>query len=203
MFDLFVQGDRTLARSQGGFGVGLTLVKRLVDMHEGRVTVHSGGPGQGSVFSIYLPAVSGVTPAAQVERPSRAADSLRRRVLIVDDNVDAADSVALILKAAGYDVRCVYDGPSVLNVAKVYRPDIVVLDIGLPGKDGYEVARELRAHAEFRETPIVAVTGYGQESDRRRSQQVGINLHLTKPVDPVLLQQFVSGRRDRADQSQS
>jgi CheY-like chemotaxis protein len=119
--------------------------------------------------------------------------ALRKRVLVVDDNVDAAESIAMILRESGYDVRCVHDGPSALQAAKAYRPDVVVLDIGLPGMSGYDVARQLREQPEFRRTPLVAVTGYGQEEDRRLSQEAGFDHHLTKPVDPDALQAFVSG----------
>jgi CheY-like chemotaxis protein len=119
-------------------------------------------------------------------------DALRKRVLVVDDNVDAAESVAMILRLTGYDVRCTYDGMSALDAAKLYHPHVVVLDIGLPGISGYEVARRLRLDPEFQATPLVAVTGYGQEVDRRRSKNAGIDYHLTKPVDPATLQQLVA-----------
>jgi CheY-like chemotaxis protein len=122
----------------------------------------------------------------------RVTDALRRRVLVVDDNVDAAKSIAMILNLSGYDVRCVHDGPSALQAARAYRPDVVVLDIGLPGMSGYEVAQQLRATPEFKRTPLVAVTGYGQEEDRRRSNEVVINHHLTKPVDANARQAFVA-----------
>jgi CheY-like chemotaxis protein len=195
IFDLFLQGDRSLARSQGGLGIGLTLVKRLVEMHGGSVTVASSGAGQGSEFTIRLYALpegqSSDALGAPGMRP-HVTDALRKRVLVVDDNVDAAESIAMILRLSGYDVRCVYDGPSVLKAAKSYRPDVVVLDIGLPGLSGYDVARELREQPEFRRTPLVAVTGYGQEEDRRRSQEAGFDYHLTKPVDPEVLQAFVA-----------
>ena len=123
---------------------------------------------------------------------ARVTDALRRRVLVVDDNVDAADSVAMILRLSGYDVRCTYDGVSALDAAKAYHPDVVVLDIGLPGLSGYEVARRLRLDPEFEATPLVAVTGYGQDVDRRRSEQAGIDYHLTKPVDPVTLKRLLT-----------
>jgi CheY-like chemotaxis protein len=113
-------------------------------------------------------------------------------VLVVDDNVDAAETIAMLLRASGYEAHCIYDGPSVLEAAKEYRPDVVVLDIGLPGMSGYEVARALRAEPEFRRTPLVAVTGYGQDEDRRRSQEAGFDYHLTKPVDPKALEAFVA-----------
>jgi two-component system CheB/CheR fusion protein len=195
VFELFVQGDRSLARSQGGLGIGLTLVKRLVELHGGRVTATSPGPGQGSEFTVRLPALSEEQAhpgAGALGTQSHFAKPIRKRVLVVDDNVDAAESIAMILRVSGYDVQCVYDGPSVLQVAKVYRPDVVVLDIGLPGMSGYDVAKQLRRHAEFGRIPLVAVTGYGQEEDRRRTQEAGFDCHLTKPVDPDALQAFVA-----------
>jgi CheY-like chemotaxis protein len=195
IFDVFVQGDRSLSRSQGGLGIGLTLVRRLVEMHGGTVAVSSAGLGYGSEFVIRLPAVTEMQtrefPSAPRMQP-RATDALRRRVLVVDDNVDAATSIAMILKLTGYDVHCVYDGPSALKAAEVYRPDAVVLDIGLPGMSGYEVAKQLRERPDFKRTPLVAVTGYGQDEDRQRSLEVGFNHHLTKPVDPNALQAFVA-----------
>jgi PAS domain S-box-containing protein len=191
LFELFVQGEHALARSQGGLGIGLTLVKRLVEMHEGTVSVLSEGEGRGSEFRIRLPALARrpAAPGAAVAIPGcgRA-----HRVLVVDDNVDAADSIAKILRLFGHDVRCEYDGHSALAAARDYTPDVVVLDIGLPGMDGYEVASRLRS-MDGRSLRIVAVTGYGQEEDRRRSRESGFDQHLTKPVDPDALQAFVSG----------
>jgi two-component system CheB/CheR fusion protein len=195
VFDLFVQADASLARSEGGLGVGLTLVKRLAEMHGGSVSAASAGLGHGSEFTIRLPRVSHDEVCAggtAGEASPRVTDALRKRVLVVDDNVDAAESVAMILRLTGYDVRCTYDGVSALDAAKAYHPDVVVLDIGLPGISGYEVARRLRLDPEFEETPLVAVTGYGQDVDRRRSQSAGIDYHLTKPVDPATLQQLLA-----------
>jgi two-component system CheB/CheR fusion protein len=195
VFELFVQADASLARSEGGLGVGLTLVKRLAEMHGGTVAAASEGLGKGSEFTIRLPRVAHEDACAGVaEGPARArvTDALRKRVLVVDDNVDAAESVAMILRLSGYDVRCTYDGVSALDAAKAYHPDVVVLDIGLPGISGYEVARRLRLDPEFEETPLVAVTGYGQDVDRRRSRNAGIDYHLTKPVDPATLQQLLA-----------
>jgi PAS domain S-box-containing protein len=194
IFDVFVQGDRSLARSQGGLGIGLTLVKRLVEMHGGTVAVSSAGLGHGSEFVLRFPALTEWRTRETHGRAAqpRATDALRRRVLVVDDNVDAATSIAMILKLSGYDVHCVYDGPSALEAAEAYRPDAVVLDIGLPGMSGYEVAKRLRERPDFQHTPLVAVTGYGQDEDRQRSAEVGFNHHLTKPVDPNALQAFVA-----------
>jgi PAS domain S-box-containing protein len=195
IFDVFVQGDRSLARSQGGLGIGLTLVKRLIEMHGGAVAASSAGLGEGSEFVIRLPALSEAQVRRVQERPGaqpRIADAPTRRVLVVDDNVDAAKSIAMILKRNGYDVHCVHDGPSALEAAHAYRPDVVVLDIGLPGMSGYEVAQHLRATPEFKGVSLIAVTGYGQDEDRRRSKEVGFDHHLTKPVDLNALQGFVT-----------
>jgi two-component system CheB/CheR fusion protein len=195
VFDLFVQADASLARSEGGLGVGLTLVRRLAEMHGGSAAASSAGLGQGSEFTIRLPAVShdeACAGAPQVPLRPHVTDALRKRVLVVDDNVDAAESVGMILRLSGYDVRCAYDGISALDTAKAYHPDVVVLDIGLPGISGYEVARRLRLDPEFESTPLVAVTGYGQEADRRRSLNAGIDYHLTKPVDPATLQRLLA-----------
>lgn len=194
IFDLFVQGDHSLARSQGGLGIGLTLVRKLVEMHGGSVAVASAGPGAGSEFTVRLPALPAERVTEHVGVPTARAhvtDALRKRVLVVDDNVDAAESIAMILRVSGYDVRCVFDGPSVLRAAQTYHPDVVVLDIGLPGLSGYDVARTLRKEPEFKRTPIVALTGYGQDEDRRRAKEAGFDFHMTKPVDPEQLQAFV------------
>ncbi len=176
-------------------GMGLTLVKRLVEMHGGSVLAQSGGTGKGSEFTVRLPTSSAAgheTEAAAAEKPeSKGA----RRVLVVDDNIDAAESMALILKMSGYDTQCAYDGPSALDAAQYYQPDVVVLDIGLPDISGYEVARQLRAQPQFRHLPVVAVTGYGQEADRRQSREAGIDEHLTKPVDPAALEAFIATSR--------
>jgi PAS domain S-box-containing protein len=195
LFDVFFQGDRSLARSQGGLGIGLTLVKRLVELHGGTVAASSAGLGEGSEFVIRLPALSVAHTREAIEQyriQPRVTDALRRRVLVVDDNVDAAKSIAMILRFTGCEVHCVYDGPSALEAAQTYRPDVVVLDIGLPGMSGYEVAERLREQPEFKDTPLVAVTGYGQDEDRRRSKQVGIDHHLSKPVNANALQALVA-----------
>jgi PAS domain S-box-containing protein len=195
IFDLFVQGEQGGA-SQGGLGIGLTLVKRAVALHGGSVSAFSSGPGRGSEFVVRLP-LAGPAEAGGAsggEPGPRATDALLRRVLVVDDNVDAAESIAAILRLSGFSVRCVYDGTSAVDAAQASVPDVVVLDIGLPDISGYEVARRLRASPRTRHVPLVAVTGYGQESDRRRSSEAGIDHHLTKPVDPEALQAFVAGR---------
>jgi PAS domain S-box-containing protein len=197
IFDLFVQGDRTLARSQGGLGVGLTVVRRLVELHNGKVSATSAGPGKGSEFTVVLPVVEGA--ATHCERGMQGepkSASTARKVLVVDDNVDACDSVAMILTAYGYDVRCLYDGLTVLPTAMQWRPDVIILDIGLPGMSGLEVCVQLRQQAQFQSTPLAALTGYGQDEDQRRSQQAGFDVHMTKPVDPQALCQWLAQQLD-------
>jgi PAS domain S-box-containing protein len=182
IFDLFTQAERSLDRAQGGLGVGLTVVQKLVEMHRGRVEAYS-ALGQGSEFVVRLPVVQlpeRSPPPTPVETVKRLAPSCR--VLVVDDNVDQADSVALLLRASGHDVRVAYSGPTALEAALACRPDIVLMDIGLPEMDGYEVARRLRQQASLKDTVMVAMTGYGQESDRQRSHEAGFDHHLVKPV---------------------
>jgi len=195
VFDLFVQGDRSLERSQGGLGIGLTLVERLVELHEGRVSAYSAGPGQGSEFTVRLPLAPAPLRPETARRREEAEVATRdrpRRVLVVDDNLDACESIALILGLGGYDAKCVHDGPSVLPAALDWRPDAIVLDIGLPGMSGYEVARQLRAHEELRGVMLLAMTGYGQQADRQRAQEAGFDRHVTKPVDPQQLQDMLA-----------
>ena len=193
IFDLFVQGDRTLDRSQGGLGIGLSVVKRLVEMHEGEVVARSAGLGQGSAFEIRLPLV---------ERPSaEAAESGRlppkpARLLIVDDNQDAADSLALLMELEGHQVSAVYTAQAALEQARTFMPSVVLLDIGLPEMDGYEVARRMRAMPELRGVKLVAVTGYGQPEDRRRTRDAGFDDHLTKPVDLSNVERTIAGLSD-------
>ena len=193
IFDLFVQGDRTLERAQGGLGIGLTLVRRLVELHQGTVAASSAGAGRGSEFVVTLPIAPAAAGAGATAFSPEQADgsTAGSRVLVVDDNVDACESVAMILRAYGFDVRCLHDGPSVLSTALLWCPDVIVLDIGLPGMSGFEVAVQLRQHAQLRRTPLAALTGYGQEEDQRRSAQAGFDLHLTKPVDPVALHEYL------------
>ncbi len=194
IFDLFVQGDRSLERSQGGLGIGLTVVRRLVELHGGTISVHSEGVGKGSEFVVRLPALpESAQPnhTAKASGPSSAPRSARR-VLVVDDNVDAAESVAMLLRMWGHEVRLAHTGPDALVAAEEFSPEIVVLDIGLPGMSGYEVARRLRQQPTFARTVLAAVTGYGQEEDRRRSQDAGFNYHLTKPVEPETLLRLVA-----------
>jgi two-component system CheB/CheR fusion protein len=205
VFDLFTQVDHSLDRAQGGLGVGLTLVKSLVEMHGGSVEAHSDGPGTGSEFVIRLP----LSPARIEDRESKREDreagngdprssilgdpSTPRalRVLVVDDNPDAADSLAMLLRLEGHDVRIARDGRAALEGAQAYLPRVVLLDIGLPGLDGYSVARHLREQPGTRDALLVAISGYGQEEDRQRSRQAGFDHHLVKPIDFSELQQVM------------
>jgi CheY-like chemotaxis protein/anti-sigma regulatory factor (Ser/Thr protein kinase) len=180
IFELFVQGDQSLAHTSGGLGIGLTLVHRLVTLHRGRVSAHSEGPGRGSEFTITLPlsrAAAAPATAAPPERGPAAA------VLLIEDNADARQSLRTLLEQEGHRVDEAEDGLSGLARAEATEPDIVLVDIGLPSLDGYEVARRIRS----RRGPvpiIVAITGYGQADDRRRSLEAGFDAHLTKPVAP-------------------
>jgi PAS domain S-box-containing protein len=192
IFDLFTQGARSLARSQGGLGIGLCLVHRLVEMHRGTVMAYS-ALGQGSEFVVRLPMV--VSPASQPPSPPQeTAEPTERslRVLVVDDNVDTAQSLGMLLKVSGHQVRMAYTGPTALEAALDYRPNVVLLDIGLPGMDGYEVAKRIRQQPVLQNVVLVAMTGYGQDTDRKHSQEVGFNAHLVKPADFGTVQQILA-----------
>jgi signal transduction histidine kinase/DNA-binding response OmpR family regulator len=189
VFDLFTQVDRSLDRSQGGLGIGLTLVRQLVEMHGGTVEAHSDGPNQGSEFVVRLPALMREQTQTQSTNGTAAARTAtpNRRVLVVDDNADGAESLALLLRLSGHHVQIAHDGLAALESAQSFRPEIVLLDIGLPGVDGYEVARRLKQDPVTQTIHIIAVTGYGQEADRLRAQEAGFDHHLVKPVDPEVL----------------
>ncbi len=191
MFELFAQGNRSLARSEGGLGIGLTVVRSLTQMHGGSIHATSEGPGQGSEFVVRLPAVPAPTPPDAVPVAATDAGTTEEakpiRVLVVDDNVDSARGTAKILARSGYDVQVAYDGPSAVENAILHQPSFVFLDIGLPGMNGYEVAVRLRQEPGLKEVMLVAVSGYGEEGDRRRSREAGFDQHLVKPVDPIVL----------------
>jgi signal transduction histidine kinase/ActR/RegA family two-component response regulator len=195
VFDLFTQADRTLDRAEGGLGIGLTLVKRLVELHGGNVEARSEGLGRGAEFIVRLPVLSAPTTTSDRSRKSDVgnAEGLERslRILIVDDNVDAADSVAMLLGMEGHQTRTVNTARAALLAAPEFKPEVVLLDIGLPEMDGYEVARRLRAQNGADLMRLVAVTGYGQPGDRRRAQDAGFDEHMVKPVEPSALQAFL------------
>jgi signal transduction histidine kinase/DNA-binding response OmpR family regulator len=195
IFDPFTQVDRTLARSHGGLGIGLTLVRRLVEMQNGKVTVRSEGRNRGSEFTVRLPATTEAAEAAASFRASPGPSPAGLRVLVVDDNRDVADSTASIMRMNGCDVHVAYDGKAALESVQRLRPDAVLLDIGLPAIDGYLVAEHIRAQPENGCTMIVAVSGYGQEQDRMRSKSVGFDYHVVKPIDPTVLAGLVGSLR--------
>jgi CheY-like chemotaxis protein/anti-sigma regulatory factor (Ser/Thr protein kinase) len=193
IFDLFTQANRSLDRSQGGLGIGLSLVQRLVEMHRGKVEVHSKGLGMGTEFTVRLP----LPPSPAPEPPSAPTGSAERpahsgRVLVVDDNVDSAEILAKLLRHSGHDVRTAYTGPSALEAAAAHPPDVVLLDIGLPGLNGYEVARRLRQQPRLEGVRLVAMTGYGQESDLQLTREAGFDSHLLKPVDFLKVRELLT-----------
>jgi PAS domain S-box-containing protein len=192
-FDPFVQGSRELARSGGGLGIGLTLVRRIVELHGGQVAVASAGIGRGTRFTVTLP-LAVAQPAAAPQPPTAAAPAppRRRHILVVDDNRDAADSLAELLRMVGHDVVLAHDGAQALEVAAANLPDTVLLDLGLPGMDGYEVARRLRERPDLARARLIALTGYGQASDRHATSEAGFEAHLVKPVDFVELERLLA-----------
>jgi signal transduction histidine kinase/ActR/RegA family two-component response regulator len=188
VFDLFTQADHSLARSQGGLGIGLTLVRKLVEMMGGTVTARSEGLGRGSEFVVRLPMLPPAVRAANGHPKADAALHQRTlRVLVVEDVAEVADMLILLLQFWGHDVRAVQDGASALIAARTYQPDVILLDLGLPGLDGYDVARQLRQEPSLGKPLLIAVTGYGSEDDRRRTREAGFDHHLIKPVDPDAL----------------
>jgi PAS domain S-box-containing protein len=198
IFELFMQADAGLARTEGGLGVGLTLARRIVEMHGGSIQARSEGVGRGATFVVHLPALE--QPSGVPEGPGQKQDASThvdaRSVLVVDDNRDAADSVAALLELRGHRVWVAYDGPSALAIAAERSPEVVLLDIGLPGMNGYEVATRLREMERTRSSTIVALTGYGQEEDRQRSEQTRFDAHLVKPVDSETLYRLIERAGD-------
>ena len=186
VFDLFTQGERSLERTQGGLGIGLSLVKGLVEMHGGTVSAHSEGPGRGSRFVVRLPAT--LRRAAPVRAAaSPPAGDRPQRILVVEDNLDAAEAMQMLLAADGHQVTVVNDGAAALATARRLEPETILLDIGLPGVNGYDLAAQLRADPQTRAARLIAVSGYGQQRDVERSSAAGFDLHLVKPVDPSRL----------------
>jgi signal transduction histidine kinase/ActR/RegA family two-component response regulator len=187
VFDLFAQADRTLDRSQGGLGIGLTVARKLAEMHGGTISASSNGLGCGATFTVRLPLCDSPEILQQSAAPSLDRDGQTKlRILLVDDNRDTALSGAQLLEKLGHDVEVAFDGPSAIELARSFRPQALLLDIGLPGMTGYEVARQLRREG-FEHTKIVAISGYGQPDDRQRSREAGFDEHLVKPVDPAAL----------------
>lgn len=189
IFDLFTRAHRSAERPQGGLGIGLTLVRELAEMHGGSVEAKSAGPNQGSEFVVRLPLLRNATRAGQPLR-KQAGRETPRRIVLIDDNIDAAESLAMLLRLKGHEVHVAYDGPGGVSLALKTSPDCVLIDIGLPGIDGYEVAKRLRSH-DRDGMLLVALTGYGQAEDRMRSEQAGFDHHLVKPVSQQVLEDLL------------
>ncbi|MEJ1963741.1 MAG: chemotaxis protein CheB [Gammaproteobacteria bacterium] len=203
IFDLFTQVNGSLARSGGGLGIGLNLVRQVLELHGGRIEAHSAGLGQGTEFVVHLPgshqrAVATPIPSLQVSIPAKAIASTARRVLIVDDNRDSADSMSMLAQSWGHEAVVANDGPAALIIATSFRPDIAVVDIGLPGMDGYEVARRLRKGAPDRKLYLLAMTGYGRPADRQLALDAGFDEHLVKPADLEQLERMLAAAGARS-----
>jgi PAS domain S-box-containing protein len=200
VFDLFVQGRQESHRPAGGLGIGLAIVARLVRMHGGHVEAASDGAGKGSTFTVILPAApSGPAPVVATSRPAGPRPGTSKAVLVVDDNVDAAQMLALWLELRGYETRTAHDGPSALEMLASFAPDVAVLDIGLPTMDGYELARRLRAEGRHPALKLVALTGFGQEADRQRARDAGFDVHVVKPVDLDRLAALIESPRPTSE----
>jgi signal transduction histidine kinase/CheY-like chemotaxis protein len=197
VFDMFEQAAPVLDRSTGGLGIGLTLARRLVDMHEGRIDIRSPGPGQGTDVEIHLPATLAADSKAVAAEPAAAAPPRSLRVLIVEDNLDAAEMLEVAVTHLGHVARVAHDGASAVALATQFDPDVIFLDIGLPVMNGYTVARTLRERPEFRHVHIAAVTGWGQEEDRRKARESGFDSHFTKPLSPAALENLLASIAQR------
>jgi CheY-like chemotaxis protein len=178
-----MQEERLPDRAHGGLGIGLALVRSLVELHGGKVEAKSDGRGKGSEFVLHLPISQQTPPAANGKATCAAASIPARRILVVDDNVDSAETLGILLRVGGHKVHTAYSGRSALEAARINRPEIVMLDIGMPGMDGLEVARRLREELGLTDVLLVAMTGYGLDEDRRRTEVAGFHNHLVKPID--------------------
>jgi CheY-like chemotaxis protein len=183
VFDMFAQVSPPAPNAQSGLGIGLALARGLVEQHGGTLTAASEGPGKGSQFTVRLPVSRGEPDAAAAAATAAPALGKAQRILVVDDNRDAADSLGALLELLGAEVRIVHDGESALDAFDAFHPRVTLLDLGMPGMDGYEVARRIRARSDAGGTALIALTGWGQERDRRRTAEAGFDGHLTKPVD--------------------
>lgn len=194
IFDLFVQAGRSLDRTQGGLGIGLTLVRRLVELQGGTVEANSLGLKKGSEFIVRLPMMVGADVPSPVALPVAPKETtlVRRHILIIEDNVDSARTTQTLLELQGHKVQVALDGPSGIKTAQAFKPEVILLDIGLPDMDGYEVARCLRELPETKEVLLIALSGYGQAEDRRKSKEAGFDHHLVKPADKDQLQALIS-----------
>jgi CheY-like chemotaxis protein/anti-sigma regulatory factor (Ser/Thr protein kinase) len=187
IFELFTQVDTSLERSRSGLGIGLTLAKTLVELHDGTIAVQSDGLGRGSEFTVTLPLFVETADADSSSSSSPGISPVSRRILVVDDNRDAAEALSELLQIRGHETRTAFDGLEALQIAEAFRPEVVLLDIGLPKLNGYEVAQQLRREPWARSITLIALTGWGQDDDRRRTREAGFDAHLVKPVDHALL----------------
>jgi len=201
IFHMFSQVDRSLEKSRGGLGIGLTLVRRLVEKHGGTVEARSDGPGKGSEFIVHLPQAAAPGMSAGPIPMEGEVSARPLRILVVDDNHDGANSLAMLLLDLGHETRTAYDGVEGLREAEAFHPEVILLDIGLPVLNGYEVCRKIREQDWGRRITIVALTGWGQDEDRRRSQSAGFDHHMVKPVDPQLLMKVLAQVAKATDQA--
>ena len=202
IFELFAQVDRKVDRAQGGLGIGLTLVQRLIRLHGGSVEVFSAGPGRGAEFLVRLPGLA----RAPADKPAEAIahgkpPAATARVLVVDDNIDSAQTMSTSLQLEGFEADVAYDGETAIGRAVAFRPDVVLLDIGLPGMSGLDVAHTLRVLPATKDALLIALSGYGQAEDRQRSRDAGLDHHLTKPVDPGALHALFTSLRAARDRN--
>jgi CheY-like chemotaxis protein len=191
IFDLFVQGDRTIERAAGGLGLGLTLVRRLAEMQAGTVEAASAGPGRGATFTVRLPCIPAPAAGGEDRRPAVVTPQARR-ILLVEDNADGRDMLRTMLVMQGHDVHEAADGPTAITAALAIRPEVAIIDIGLPGVDGYTVAARLRQDTRTRGMRLIALTGYGTGEDRQRAGEAGFDAHMTKPIDPERLARLLA-----------
>ena len=192
VFEMFTQVDRNLDRSHGGLGIGLSIVKRLVEMHGGTIEARSDGDGMGSEFVVRLPVDLSVVGPEHSDEATVVGPTAHYRILVVDDNRDSAESLAMLLTSMGHDTRTAHDGLEALDVAASFRPDVMLLDIGMPKLDGFEVCRRIRQQAWGQDMVVIALTGWGQEEDKRRTLAAGVNAHLVKPIAPATLEQLLA-----------
>jgi CheY-like chemotaxis protein len=195
IFDMFSQVDRTIERSTGGLGIGLALVKGLVEMHGGSVQAESGGQGKGSTFTVTLPVLAGKAEPAKASVEIPGASGPKRRILVVDDNRDSATSMAMMLKLLGNEVRMAHDGLEAVEAADHFRPEVILMDVGMPKLNGYEATRRIRAQPWANGVAIIALTGWGQEDDKEKSREAGCDGHLVKPVNLPDLQKLLAEKR--------